>query len=164
MLAAEQLLLHPVQAREDSFLEGVHHHFNLDLPGAQGGQANPEQPSEPSSNTSTSYDLRNTVSRQLGQKIPFYKYLNSGAIPKQVKSVEEIPDSDRNQEIQTERVLGSEESPVTDSLSESPTEPPALLPPVVVTSPLHSDDDLSPSFGVIKLPEGPPSRSPVPLG
>ena len=84
------------------------------------------------------------MSRQLGLKIPFYKYLNSGAIPKQVKSVGEILDSDRSQEIQTEQVLGSDESPVTDSLPESPTEPPALPPPVVVTSPLHSDDDLSP--------------------
>ena len=109
------------------------------------------------------------MSRQLGQKIPFYKYLNSGARPKQVGSVGVIHDrSDRSQDIQTERVLGSEELPVTDSLSESPTTQPAfqpiLQPSLVVTSPTQSDHDFSSSFGVIKLPEGPPSRSPIPLG
>ena len=141
----------------------------LDQPGATGVQADPEQQnSEPSSNNST-YDLRDTVSRQLlGQQIPYYKYLNSGTVPKLVGSIGDSLSSDRKQDTRTERVLGSEENPVTDSLPASPNQQlalvPILTPDLVLTTPSLSDHDLSSSFGVIKLPEGPPSRSPIPPG
>ena len=147
--------------------ESAAHHLILDQPGAKGGQADSEQHSEPSSNTST-YDLRDTVSRQLGQQIPFYKYLNSGAVPKLVGSIGDSLVRDRKQDDQTERVLGSEENSVTNSLSASPNQQlafvPILTPDLVLIPPSPSDQDLSSSFGVIRLPEGPPSRSPIPPG
>ena len=109
--------------------------------------------------------MRNTTSRQLGQKVPYYKYLNSGAVPKWVETAEEVYDTiDRIQDICTERGFGSSDVPVTNSISESSTQQPASLPPTLVVSSPIEDQDLSSSFGVVKLPEGPLLRSPVPLG
>ena len=148
------------------------HYLTLDQHrGAQGGLGDPEQFSETSSNTSTIYALRNTRSRQLGQQIPFYKYLNSGAKPEQVKRSEDSADTDdRIQNFQsTERVFGSQDLTVTNSLSESSTSQPDTLPlnsPDKVLSvpvPLFSTDPAS-YTGLLRFPEGPPSRSPLPPG
>ena len=151
--------------------------FILDHPQADGGQDKQEQPSEPSSDVST-YNLRDTLSRQLGQEIPYYKFLNSGAIPKQVATIGASLDTcAKKQDIQTERVTGREDIPVITIASASPVQQPAIVPilpsleyrPPTPSehreySPLSSDHELSSSFGVINLPEGPPTRSPIPPG
>ena len=144
------------------------HIFILDQHQANGGQDKQEQPSEPSSKGST-YNLRDNLSRQLGQQIPYYKYLNSGAVPKQVATIGASLDTcAEKQDILAERVTGSEDIPVITIASASPVQQPALVP--ILPSLLEicpstpSEHDLSSSFGVIKLPEGPPTRSPIPPG
>ena len=162
----EHLLLVQVLDRVDPVLEDPARTIKLDQHlGAPGGQENPEQVSENSSSNTSTYNLRNTTSRQLGQKVPIYKYLNTGAVPKWVETAEEVYDTiDRIQDIYTERGFGSLDVPVTNSISESSTHQPASLPPTVVVSSPIADQSLSSSFGVVKLPEGPLLRSPVPLG
>ena len=106
----------------------------------------------------------------MGQQIPYYKYLNSGAVPKHVGSVGgRLSTRGRNQDNQAERVFGSEDIPVTNSVPAASIDQQLLLvprpiPDLVLTTPSLSDHDLSSSFGVIRLPEGPPSRSPIPPG
>ena len=105
----------------------------------------------------------------MGQQIPFYKYLNSGAIPKQVNRVEDSVDTDdRIQNIpSTERVFGGQDLTATNSLSESSTSQPDTIPLISpnkvlsVPVPVPSTDPAS-YFGVLRFPEGPPSRSPLP--
>ena len=106
----------------------------------------------------------------MGQQIPYYKYLNSGAVPKLVGSVDDrLGTRGRYEDNRTEQVLGSEDNPVTNSVPAAPPNQqlplvPVTTPDLVLTTPSLSDHDLSSSFGVIRLPEGPPSRSPIPPG
>ena len=74
----------------------------------------------------------------------------------------------RSIESQTERVFGSEGVQATETVSASLTPPPVnlpspLLPSVVVTLPTPNTEGVF-SFGEVRLPEGPPTRSPIPPG
>ena len=74
----------------------------------------------------------------------------------------------RSIESQTERVFGSEGVQATETVSASSTPPPVnlpspLLPSVVVTLPTPNTEGEF-SFGEVRLPEGPPTRSPIPPG
>ena len=69
---------------------------------------------------------------------------------------------------QTERVFGSEGVQATETVSASSAPPPVnlpspLLPSVVVTLPTPNTEGEF-SFGEVRLPEGPPTRSPIPPG
>ena len=106
----------------------------------------------------------------MGQQLPFYKYLNSGAnIPQQVGVIGDRLDIvNRSIESQTERVFGSEGVQATVTRSASSTPPPVQLPslslPLVkVTLPTPNTTGEF-SFGEVRLPEGPPTRSPIPPG
>ena len=106
----------------------------------------------------------------MGHQLPFYKYLNSGAnIPQQVGVIGDRLDRvNRSTESQTERVFGSEGVQTTETRSASSTPPPVQLPslslPLVkVTLPTPNTTGEF-SFGEVRLPEGPPTRSPIPPG
>ena len=133
---------------------------------ANGGQARQHQASV-SDSSSSSYGLRETVSRQLNkQQIPFYKYLNSGRTPKQANNKSESEDiSNRIEDDQSEREIGSQINPETNLVSQSLVIDRSNLPrksnSQTIQLNIEESNIVNPA-GLLRFPEGPPTRSPLP--
>ena len=133
---------------------------------ANGGQARQQQASV-SNSSSSSYDLRETASRQLNkQQIPFYKYLNSGTTPNQVNNNSESEDnSNRIKDDQSEREIDSQINPETNLVSQSLVIDQSNLPrksnSQIIQLNIEESNIVNPA-GLLKFPEGPPTRSPLP--
>ena len=125
----------------------------LDLPQAKGSPEKSQQSASGSS--SSTYDLRNTVSRKyVRQEIPYYKYLNTGKKSKHVDSVEDtIVNNDGEVVNEVEREIDN-----SDSLDIALLPRPLIDQPPLEPSSSHSPDPLSSN----NLPAGPPIRSPFP--
>ena len=99
--------------------------------------------------------------RRLRRDISYYKYLNSGAIPRQSKSAEEILDvTQRIEGNLTERENDSEE--VLSGVSESSNQHSAQV-VSLDTNEVSRGSSIS-STGNLRFPSVPPSRSPLPSG
>ena len=133
---------------------------------ANGDQARQQQASV-SNSSSSSYDLRETASRQLNkQQIPFYKYLNSGTTPNQVNNNSESEDnSNRIKDDQSEREIDSQINPETNLVSQSLVIDQSNLPrksnSQIIQLNIEESNIVNPA-GLLKFPEGPPTRSPLP--